>query len=112
VGVLHRVEKLADRSLKIKPPQAIPFKHLIPLQEIVAEALGAGVNTQKVEKEYFKLITCFGTEFNILMDVGIEEISRHTTGKVAEGIDKMRKGEVEINPGYDGEFGTISLSFS
>ncbi len=109
VGVLHRVEKLADRALKTKPPQAIPFKHLIPLQEIIAEALGAGVNTQKVEKEYFKLINRFGNEFRILMDISIDEISNHTPGKIASGINKMRKGDVEINPGYDGEFGTIKL---
>jgi uncharacterized protein (TIGR00375 family) len=109
VGVLHRVEKLADRALNTRPSQSIPFKHLIPLQEIIAEALGAGVNTQKVEKEYFKLVTHFGTEFGILMDANIDEISNHTLEKVAEGISKMRKGEVDINPGYDGEFGTITL---
>lgn len=109
VGVLHRVEKLADRELNTRPARAIPFKHLIPLQEIIAEALGTGVNTQKVEKEYFKLISHFGTEFSILMDKGIDEISNHTSEKIAAGISKMRKGEVDINPGYDGEFGTITL---
>ncbi|MDD5492400.1 MAG: endonuclease Q family protein, partial [bacterium] len=110
VGVLHRVEKLADRALNVQPAQAIPFKHLIPLQEIIAEALGMGINTQKVEKEYQKLIAYFGNEFSILLDADISEISNHTVEKVASGIDKMRKGKVQINPGYDGEFGTISLS--
>ncbi len=109
VGVLHRVEKLADRALNIKPLQAIPFKHLIPLEEIIAEALGVGRNTQKVEKEYVKLINTFGTEFAILMDASIAEISNHTQEKIAAGISMMRKGEVKINPGYDGEFGTIKL---
>ncbi|MBI5555432.1 MAG: DNA helicase UvrD [Elusimicrobia bacterium] len=110
VGVLHRVEELADRKLKTQPSKAIPFKSLIPLAEIIAEVLGVGRSTQKVEKEYFKLITRFGNEFTILMDTEIDELSKYTSAGIAAGIDKMRKGDVEINPGYDGEFGIISLA--
>ncbi|MDD5260094.1 MAG: endonuclease Q family protein [bacterium] len=109
VGVLHRVEKLADRALNIKPAQSVPFKHLIPLEEIIAEALDVGRNSQKVQKEYLKLINYFGNEFSILMNISIDEISNHTSEKITAGINKMRKGEVDINPGFDGEFGTINL---
>ncbi len=110
IGVLHRVEKLADRKLKTRPDKAIPFKSLIPLEEIIAEVLGVGRSSKKVEKEYANLISRFGTEFTILMDTGIDEISRYTSASIAAAISKMRKGDVKINPGYDGEFGTISIN--
>lgn len=109
IGVLHRVEILADREEGYSPQNAIAYKNLIPLEEIIAEAMGVGRDTAGVKNEYRKLCQLFGNEFEILLNTPIEEIKNHTQEKIALGIQCVRKGEVIINPGFDGEFGTIKL---
>jgi uncharacterized protein (TIGR00375 family) len=109
VGVLHRVESLADRPEGAAPPGRPPYRNLIPLEEILAEALGQGVGTVRVREEYLKLVERFGGEFAVLMDVPLEELRRVTHPRVVEGIRRMRTGQVHIEPGYDGEFGRIHL---
>ncbi|MEO0094444.1 MAG: endonuclease Q family protein [candidate division WOR-3 bacterium] len=109
VGVLHRVEMLADRPEGFIPENKIPYKNLIPLEEIIAEAIGVGRETVGVKNEYMRLCKLFGSEFEILLNTPIEELKNNTQEKIALGIEKARKGNVIINPGYDGEFGTIKL---
>lgn len=109
IGVLSRVEQLSDRPEGFKPKNAIPFKSLIPLKEIIADALNQGVNTIEVEKEYEKLIKKFGNEFNVLLNVTREDLEKITSGEIAEGVERARKGSVFIKPGYDGVYGKISL---
>jgi len=109
IGVLHRVEMLADREEGFVPPNSISFKNLIPLEEIIAEALNVGRETVAVKNEYTKLCRIFGNEFEILINTPIEEIKNNTHERVALGIEFTREGNVIINPGYDGEFGTIKL---
>lgn len=109
IGVLSRVEQLADRPEGFKPQNAIPFKSLIPLKEIIADALNQGVNTIEVEKEYEKLIKKFGNEFNVLLNVTREDLEKITSREIAEGVERARKGSVFIKPGYDGIYGKISL---
>jgi len=109
VGVMHRVEDLADREEGFVPPGAVPYRNLIPLEEIVAEAMGAQVGTGGVREEYFKLCARLGSEFAILLDVPVEELARHTTARIAEGVRRVREGRVEIKPGYDGTYGEIRI---
>ncbi len=109
VGVLHRVESLADRPEGTVPPRRPPYRNLIPLEEILAEALGQGVGTVRVREEYLKLVEHFGSEFTVLTDAPLEELRRVTQPRVVEGIRRMRAGQVYIEPGYDGEFGRIHL---
>jgi uncharacterized protein (TIGR00375 family) len=109
VGVLHRVETLADREEGFVPEGAVPYRNLIPLEEIIAEARGARPGTVGVREEYFKLCKAFDGEFDVLLDAPIEEILKHTTPRVAEGLRRTREGRVSIAPGYDGVFGVISL---
>ncbi|MBC7220550.1 DNA helicase UvrD [Candidatus Bipolaricaulota bacterium] len=111
VGVLHRVEELADRPLGHRPPTAIPYCSLVPLAEILAQALDQGVNTKGVEAEYDRLVHRFGSEFRILLDLPEEELRRGVPPRVAEAIAKVRAGELEIEPGYDGQYGTIHIPF-
>jgi len=109
IGVLSRVEELADRPEGFKPENAISFKSLIPLEEIIAEVLGVGVGTKGVEKEYRDLIEKFGSELGILLDVSISDLKSATLPEISEGISRVREGKVNIEPGYDGAYGKIRI---
>jgi uncharacterized protein (TIGR00375 family) len=109
VGVMSRVEELADRPEGYKPADAIPAVHLIPLREIIAEALEIGVDTVGVEKEYFMMVEKGGSEYAVLLDLPPEELAHIASARVLEGIMRVREGKVRIIPGYDGVFGKIQL---
>ncbi|HZI95677.1 MAG TPA: endonuclease Q family protein, partial [Candidatus Paceibacterota bacterium] len=109
VGVLSRVDELADRKDSFVPSDAIPYKSLVPLKEIIAEAIGIGPKTKGVDKQYQILIQKFSNEFNILLDVSFEELSKFTLPRIAEGIKRVRSGKLIIEPGYDGEFGKVKI---
>lgn len=108
-GVLSRVEALADFPDGHKASRALPFTHLIPLQEIIAEALGTGVAAKPVKGLYSRLVKEVGPEFTILMDSPIENIKQVAGALIAEGVQRARQGKVYIEPGYDGEFGIIKV---
>lgn len=109
IGVLNRVEQLADRPEGFKPENAIPFKSLIPLAEIIASSLGKNVGTIEVEKEYQNLIEKLGSEFNVLLGVKKEDLEKATLPEIMEGIIRTREGKVFIEPGYDGVYGKIRI---
>jgi len=109
VGVLHRVEKLADRPLGYKPDNASPYFSLIPLSEVIAETLGVGVASKAVETEYQRLVNGLGNEFSILMDVPIAEITQISSQLIGEAIGRMRSGNIHVTPGYDGEYGKVKI---
>ena len=109
VGVLSRVEELADRPEGFKPQGAIPYKSLVPLAEIIAEVLGVQSRTKKVEEQYQKLINHFSNEFTVLLDADLDEMKKIVDLEIAQGIERARKGDLIIEPGYDGEYGKIRL---
>lgn len=108
IGVMSRVEALADREAAPQDGR-IPFRSLIPLEEIVAEALGAQPGTASVRDEYLRLVRALGGEFAVLLDVPLEEVARHTRPRVVDGLRRVREGRVVIRPGYDGIFGEIHI---
>jgi uncharacterized protein (TIGR00375 family) len=109
IGVLHRVEALADRESGEGVLNRVPFRSLIPLNEVIAEAVGKTPESQAVWDIYFKLVREFDSEFAVLSDVPVAELSRTAPERVGQGIDRMRQGRVHIVPGHDGEYGEISL---
>jgi len=109
IGVLNRVEQLADRPEGFVPENSIPFKSLIPLEEIIADALGQGVGTVEVEKEYKNLIEKFENEFNVLINIPRSDLEAVTLPEIAEGIIRAREGKVFIEPGYDGVYGKVRI---
>ena len=109
IGVMHRVKKLANREGGFKPPHALPFYSLIPLQEIIAETKGVGVSSKTVTTEYLRIIENLGNELKILMDLPLHEIERVSSPLLAEAIGRVRSGNVHIAPGYDGEYGKIKI---
>jgi uncharacterized protein (TIGR00375 family) len=110
IGVMNRVEELADRPPeKIGASTRVPFYSFIPLDEIIAESFGVGVGAKKVKEEYEKLIKVFGSELKILLEINEEELKSAADPRVAEGIKRVRSGQLKIRPGYDGEYGKISI---
>jgi len=109
IGVMNRVVQLADRKEGFVPDNAIPYKNLVPLDEIIADAKQMGKGSLAVEKEYRGMIQRFGTEFNILTKVPQEELDRAAHPRIAEGIARVRAGRVKVEPGYDGEYGKVSV---
>jgi uncharacterized protein (TIGR00375 family) len=109
IGVMHRVEALADRPEGFMPRDAIPSIHTLPLEEIIAEAVGTRVGTKGVESEYDRLIEKGGSEFRILLEATPDELASYASPKILEGIIRNRQGKVLIVPGHDGTYGKITL---
>lgn len=109
LGVLHRIEQLADRPWGYVPKNAIPQKHLIQLLEIISDCKEAATTSKKVKAEYERMLAKGGKEFEILIDRSREELLEITDDKITEAILRVRLEKVNLIPGYDGEFGKISI---
>lgn len=107
VGVLNRVAKLSDRQFGFEDPTRIPYKSVIPLEEVIAETYGTGIG-KKVLEMYEGMVGKH-PEFEILLDLPQEEIVRAGDLAVAESIIRIREGKVHIEGGYDGVFGKIHI---
>src|SRR5262249_18633295 len=108
VGVLSRVEDLADRPHAIRPAGAADFHSLVPLPGIMSEILGVGPKSKKVLGEIDKLTAAFGPELTILRDVPVDDLSARSS-LLGEAVARLRRGEVIRDAGYDGEYGAIKL---
>ncbi len=109
VGVMHRVETLADREPGVRPEHAPPFHSFIPLPEILSEVHDVGANTKTVGREYRSLLENLGPELEILQDIPLEDIEKVGGAVLAEGIRRMRAGEIIVQEGFDGEYGVITV---
>jgi uncharacterized protein (TIGR00375 family) len=133
VGVLSRVDDLADpsrlrlaeagRDLGFTPPRAIPFKSVIPLEEIIAETLNVGVQSKRVFDMYEKMVDVVGEglkpsptgdtdaygELSILLDLTQDQIAKISSPEIAQAILRVREGKVSLEGGYDGVFGKIHI---
>ncbi|NPV53293.1 MAG: UvrD-helicase domain-containing protein [Firmicutes bacterium] len=109
VGVLHRVEELADRPEGAPPPAARHFESLVPLGQVIASAIGVGESSKQVREQYLALIRALGPELTVLRESSIEDVRSIAGPAVAEAIRRVRAGEVEIKPGFDGEYGSIVI---
>ncbi|HWD47291.1 MAG TPA: UvrD-helicase domain-containing protein [Actinomycetota bacterium] len=109
VGVLHRVEELADRPPGARPPGAAGFRNLIQLPELAGEVLGVGPRSKAVTAVVASLVDQLGPELDILERVPTDAIAKAGPPLLAEAIDRVRRGAVLRDPGYDGEYGTIRV---
>ena len=110
IGVLNRVCELADRPFdsKFKPDTAGEVYSLVPLPEIISEIMQVGTASKSVTNEYERLIKKFGSEFSILREVPVDDLSKDSP-LLGEGISRLREGKVIKHAGYDGEYGVIRL---
>ncbi len=109
IGVLHRVDDLADRGKNEIPDKFIPYKYIVPLREIIAEALEVGAGSKKVAAEYERLLDIFGSEFEILLKTSRENLEKGAGKLMTRAIENMRAGRVTARPGYDGVYGKIEV---
>lgn len=124
VGVMHRVEELArkDETKEIfktnssgvkwildKKKKHPPFVKLVPLNEIIAESLRSTVASQKVKDLYNAMCLKFGSEIQVLLKTPTEDIQKEIGDRVAEGIEKVRNGNIVILPGFDGQYGVVKI---
>jgi len=124
LGVMHRVEQLADKQLKaVKKENKIglvgwyhpsdkkrpPFVKLVPLMEIVAESLGFTTASKKVKNEYKNLTKNLAPELKLLTQTKIEDIENFAGQKTAQTIKKLRTGAIIVEPGYDGVYGQVKI---
>ncbi len=109
IGVQHRVEELADRPLGQPRPQQKPFESLAPLPEVIAACTGSSEASKKTQARYQAMLQQLGSEFHILRQADLSDIQRVAGPAVAEGIRRLRLGQVERVPGYDGAFGHVVL---
>jgi PHP family Zn ribbon phosphoesterase len=122
VGVLHRIEELSKRELittqDLRDLNAVIWKHhsqygkfvhMVPLLEILSESYRVSIQTKKVTTAYNTLLENLGSELDILLTVDISNIKQVGGDKVAQGIQKVREGNLTIDPGYDGEYGKVSI---
>ncbi len=120
LGVLQRIKELADRSLSPSVfkeglvydsgnnPNARPFRQLVPLRELVAHSLSVGVGTKKVSRSYEALIEQSGNELAVLTTIDRETLASVAGEQIADAIIAVREGNVEVNAGFDGVYGTVS----
>jgi DNA helicase-2/ATP-dependent DNA helicase PcrA len=109
IGVMHRVMELADRETPHFPQSAPRYYSLIPLAEVLGEIFSKGPSSKTVLAEYEKLIKTFDSEFNLLINAAIDEISTCYSPILGEAIKRIRKGNVIKQAGFDGEFGIIKV---
>ena len=107
IGVLNRVEELADRPEGYVPKDTVPFKSLIPLSEIISSLNKTLVSSQKTWKEYYNLVNNFENEFDVLLNAELKDLLKYTNEKIADAVIKNRDGKIKIKPGYDGVYGEL-----
>jgi len=109
LGVLYRIEELADRPENISPKEKIPFYSIIPLTEILSAILKVGPGSKRVKLRYNDLLEKLGPELNILHKTEYESLERSGIPLLAEAIKRMRTKQITLLPGYDGEFGKVQI---
>lgn len=109
VGVMNRVDELADRPEGYMPDNRPSYRSIVPLQEIIADAFGVGVNSKRVQTEFDTIVDAVAPEFDVLLHTDLEKIASVAEPIVVEGIKRVREGKLHILPGFDGEFGTVKV---
>ena len=107
MGVLQRVEDLADRPPGARPAGAPGSRNLLPLDEVVAEVAGVGRTSKTVRRTVDAMLEQLGPELPLLERLPLEAIDQAGFPAVAEAIGKVRRGQVVRDPGFDGEYGSI-----
>lgn len=108
IGVLHRVNELADRDEGFRPNDAKEFKSVLPLSELIAMSMKAPLESKKVMDRYNELIKN-NSELDILIEMPVEQLTKLADDRLIGLILFNRHGRIKVKPGYDGEYGIPML---
>ncbi|NOZ58480.1 MAG: TIGR00375 family protein [Euryarchaeota archaeon] len=107
-GVRDRIREIATWDEPRHPEHRPPYLRIAPLSEIIAQALRvSGVYSSRVQGMWRELVTAFGSEIRVLVDVEIEEIAKVGGEAIAELIRRFRAQDFEIREGGGGKYGEI-----
>jgi uncharacterized protein (TIGR00375 family) len=109
VGVMHRVEELADQPEEARRGRTDPYRCLVPLPEVLGEIHGVGPKSRTVEQAASNLVARLGPEIDILERLPLEDVARAGDPLLLEALSRLRAGKVRREAGYDGEYGVIRL---
>jgi uncharacterized protein (TIGR00375 family) len=109
IGVLHRVEELADRPAGYRPTNRPPAHHMLQLHQVLGEIHGVGAKAKTVTVRLDRLVASLGSELDILLRADLTDVAQMGGELLGEAIGRLRRGEVRRSPGYDGEYGVIRL---
>jgi uncharacterized protein (TIGR00375 family) len=109
IGVMNRVSELADRPQGFVPENSVPYKRMIPLAEIIADVIGVADTSKAVDAEYRAIVPRLGTELGVLTEINEDKLLSELPLKIAKAIINVRNGNVNILPGFDGEYGKIEI---
>ena len=109
LGVLYRVEELADRKEGQKPSQRPPYFNIVQLEHMLSEILQVGSGSKKIKQAYQTVLNKMGSEFNILHHLDTDAIAQAGIPLLAEAVQRMRRREIDVIPGYDGEYGRVRI---
>ncbi|MFP4403182.1 MAG: endonuclease Q family protein [Candidatus Woesearchaeota archaeon] len=105
IGVLQRIEELANRDEKYIDKNRPKFKTLMPLQEIISNIKNKGILTKTVWQEYYKILKIGKNENDVLLNVSKKELLKQTDEKIADAIILNREQKIIVSSGYDGVYG-------
>ena len=106
IGVLHRVTELADRAEPLA--ERLPDMHLIPMAEILGQVFDLGPKSKKVIFHYERLVAEFGSELTVLLEASLSDIEDFAGPLLRLAVDRMRRGEIVADGGFDGQYGTVA----
>ena len=106
-GVAERIDELADLSEGKHPIHRPEYKYLIPLNEIIALALGIKQNYSiKVQGIWKKYADRFKNEINVLLYAEIKDL-KEIDEKIGTYIQYFRENKIRYIPGGAGVYGQI-----
>ena len=109
LGVLYRVEELADHETGRRPERHHPFYSLAPLCDVLSEIFKVGSGSKKVQNAHQKIISDIGSELDVLLKIPVDQLNRSAVPLLGEAVRRIREKELSIQPGYDGDYGKICI---
>jgi uncharacterized protein (TIGR00375 family) len=109
VGVLHRIDDLADRPAGHRPATAGEYHHTLALPEVMGEILGVGPKSKRVRAAVDGVVNALGPELAVLLDMPIDQVASARNPLLTEAVTRLRAGQAHRDAGYDGEYGVISV---
>jgi len=109
LGVSERIHVISQFDQPKHPSHRPSYINAVPLIDIIRSLKGIKSATSKtVTTAYDKIIKDLGTEYDILIELPIEQIKNHDES-ISNVIKAMRNDEIDYTPGGGGTYGQIKL---